>query len=420
MNNEIYFISKDINLSNLIRDALEPLGYVVITTGELGISSLFLEETHWSALLIIDLSIFSSELPEDLIYNESTIVISDNSKKAMALEAMRRGAYGYLGKPLNTEELIIIVNKMAGLTEEDEIIAAGRGEMKRLFKETEKFSKESLPILIAGEDGIDLGRYARALHRKGQRKRRFFLSLNPKLKGQKIHSLIGYLKNSSPNLEGCSIFLEDLYDFDVEMVKELSIIAREKNIWLIGGLRQKAYTFHDERGEDFLLLFGKREVTIPPLRERKEEIPLIAEHLLRRMEKRFRLGKKRFSPSAKSYLVKYQWPGNDREMEDTIMKAYISSEGEIIDKRHLFRGNISICPLEEFLSLRLKGLFKENSNLYYAVINEVEKALISIVLRDVKGNQVRASRILGINRNTLRSKIKEYGLDRLSLSNLTK
>lgn len=409
MEKGVYLISKDNDLIKRIKESLEPNGYSVIISGGQDIS--FLLPDGLNGLILIDSPILRDpEFTGDLFNNRFMIIISNREEKGMILEAMRKGAYGYLEKPIDTEELVVVVNKIIGTPDKDEISTLGRGgKLRRLLKDIKRLSGENIPVVISGEDGIDLEFYARALHKQGRRKG-FFLSLNPS-KGEKIRSMIGYLRDGSGNLEGSSIFLEDLYGFDPGVIRELSAVVQGKDIWLIAGAFHKDYDIDEERKKEFLLNFD-REITIPPLRERKEEIPAIIENLLRRMENQFRFGKKNLSSAARSYLLKYNWPGNDREIEDTIRKAYLLSEGEIIEKRDIF-GNMSLCPLEEFLSLRLKGLLKENSNLYQTVIKEVEKALINLALQEAEGNQLRTSRILGINRNTLRTKIKEHGLDRL-------
>lgn len=408
MNKDVYLISNDNILIERIREVLEPLGYSVIITGPREIS--FYDGLN-GLILIDSLILRDTESVKDLFDNGCTIILSDREEKRMILDALRKGAYGYLEKPVDMEELVVLVNKIIGPPDEDEIGPFGRrSKLRKLLKDIKRLSAENIPLLISGEDGIDLKYYAMAFHKQSQRRRGYFLSFDPS-KGEKIRYLIGYLRDGNGNLDGSSIFLEDLYGFDIEIIRELSAIAPKKGTWLIAGVYHKDYGIEGERKKEFLLNFD-REITIPPLRERREDIPAIIENLLRKMEDRFRLGKKTFSGAAKSYLLKYNWPGNEREIEDTIRKVYLLSEGEAIEKRHIFV-NMNLCPLEEFLTLRLKGLLKENSNLYPAVIGEVERALINITLQEAEGNQLRASRILGINRNTLRAKIKEHGLERL-------
>ncbi|MFN3480057.1 MAG: sigma-54-dependent transcriptional regulator [Thermodesulfovibrionales bacterium] len=409
---EVYLITKNDELIQLIRDTLEHLGYNVVSKGELKVFSLLPDRCQ--RVILIDSSIPGySEPSEDLIRKGFIIIISDKKDKKMVLEAMRKGICGYLERPLNTEELTIIIDKLIGPPEKDEIITMGKGsKIKHVMREIKKLSEDNLPVLISGEDGIDLEFYARILHSK-RHKNGLFLSFRPASEIEKIQSMIGYFKEeNSTDTCGCSIFFDDFHDLDKEMIKQIIDIAGKRDLFLIGGTRLKL-DINNERDKEIFRLFDKREIVIPPLRERREDIPIIIETILRKMERQFGMGRKDLSFRARSYLLRYHWPGNERQMEDTIRKAYLLSEDDVIEKRDLFIGNISLCSLEEFLSLRLRGMIKENSNLYPTVIGEVEKALISIVLQEVDRNQLRASKILGINRNTLRSKIKEYGLNRL-------
>lgn len=411
---EIYLITKDTELIQLVRDTLEPLGYIVLIKEGLKVFSLFPDK--YMRVILIDPSIVDySELSEDLVRKNFMIIISDKKDKRMVLEAMRKGICGYLEKPLDTEELKIVIDRLIGPSEKDEIILLGRGSrIKHVLKEIKKFSENNLPVLISGEDGIDLEFYARILHTKRHKENGLFLSFRPASEIEKIQSMIGYFKQENfTDACGYSIFFDDFQDLDKEMLSQIIDISEKKELFLIGGTRLKPNSINNERNKEIFGIFDKREIIIPPLRERREDLPIIIENLLKKMERQFKMGKKDLSPKAKSYLLKYHWPGNERQMEDTIKKAYILSEDKVIDKKNLFLGEMSLCPLEEFLSLRLRGLIKENSNLYPAVISEVEKALISIVLQEVDRNQLKASKILGINRNTLRSKIKEYSLNKL-------
>lgn len=412
MNNEVYLVTKDLELIKLIREALEPPGYSVITIEGLRVFSLF-PDTYKRVILIDSSAIDYSELSEDLLRNDFALFISDRKEKRRVLEVLEKGGYGYIEKPLDTEELIILINRLAGIPEKDEIIPSSK--IKKVLREIKRFSGNNLPVLISGEDGIDLEYYARILHQRRDRKGSFFLPLKS-ISEAKIQSIIRDLKEISDGLEKSSIFLDDVCDFDREAVREIAGIAEKRDIFLIGGTRLGHDDIPAEKKEVISKLFDKREIVIPPLRERREDIPEMIKTLLRKMERQFKMGEKNISASARSYLLKYHWPGNDREIEQIIKKAYILSEGKTIEKRDLFLGDMSLCPLEEFLSSRLKGLIKENSNLYPAVMGEVEKALISIVLQKVESNQLKASRILGINRNTLRAKIKEYNLNKFRIS----
>jgi DNA-binding NtrC family response regulator len=317
--------------------------------------------------------------------------------------------YGYLEKPLDPEELVITIERIIGPPDNPEVLSSVRSsKMKKVLRDLKNLSEDDLPVIISGDEGVDRGYYARILHFQGKRRGNLFFSPDLNRRGPEWLKL---LKDSPEDIRGGSLFIDRINSLDTWVWKDLEDITRITDVRLMGGIEGTLDNVNEPLRQSIIRLFGEREIRIPPVKERKDDILLIMDYLIDKMERRFRQGKKRLSKEARSYALKYHWPGNDRELEETIMKAYIFSKGEVIDKKDLFAGDMSLFPLEEFLSLRLKGLIKENSNLYHAVIGEVEKALIGIVLHEVEGNQLKASRILGINRNTLRSKIKDLNLN---------
>jgi len=152
---------------------------------------------------------------------------------------------------------------------------------------------------------------------------------------------------------------------------------------------------------------------LPPLRDRREDVMPLTKHFLKETEKKFGTDRKELSRDAKDFLSKYDWPGNVRELENAIKRASVLSDGAIIEKRDLFLEDSRSYSIQEFLEEKLKRYLSEmtrleNCNLYETIISEVEKALIKIVLEGTGGNQMKAAKTLGINRNTLRTKIKDY------------
>ncbi len=412
INKEVYLITNEPELIKQVRGALEPPGYLVIPLEDIELYSLIPERQQ--SALIVDFSIPDClKIMKNLTHNSLIFIISDKKDKGKAIDAIRMGAYGYIEKPLYKEELLAIIERILGSPEMDDMwISSKVTKMKKVLRDLDIYAEDNLPVLIIGEDGINLEYYARLIHVKSKKNNKLFLPFRTFAEGEKISYWMRCLREGLKTLEGSSVFLNDICEIDKEILKEIVFLSMEKRIWLLGG------TIHhidetSEWTEEIKRLFEKRQIVIPPLRERREDIPQIVETLLKNMERIYRMGRKSLSRDTQKYFLRYTWPGNEREIEETIRKAYILAEGEIIGKKDIFTGNMRFCPLEEFLSLRLKGLLKENSGLYPAVVGEVEKALISIVLQEVEGNQLRASRILGINRNTLRSKIKEHGLNRL-------
>ncbi len=165
--------------------------------------------------------------------------------------------------------------------------------------------------------------------------------------------------------------------------------------------------------EDLYYRFNVVQIKLPPLRERKEDIPLLAKYFLNEAVEKLETGEKELSKEAKASLLKYDWPGNVRELENVIKRACVLSQGAVIEIKDLLIEEDNSGSIKDFLEEKLKRYLKDmtkitNLNLHDAVLSEVEKALITIVLRETKGNQLKTAKVLGINRNTLRTKIKGY------------
>ena len=162
-------------------------------------------------------------------------------------------------------------------------------------------------------------------------------------------------------------------------------------------------------------------MNLPPLRERRRDVPLLIEHLLAKYAGK--IGERVVAPEALDRLVGYDWPGNVRELENVIQRAMVMATAGVILPEHLPIGTVSAAaavgvdaPLEEVIERKLiecvRGLREHASaNLYDLMIGLVEKPLLRAVLRESGGNQVHAAQILGINRNTLRKKLVEHGID---------
>jgi DNA-binding NtrC family response regulator len=193
---------------------------------------------------------------------------------------------------------------------------------------------------------------------------------------------------------------QDIYRSDVRVVCATSINLKE--VVDRGMFRKDLYT-----------LLNSVQISIPSLRERKEDILPLAQYFLGKTVERFAAGDKELSKEAEDFLLKYDWPGDVHELEEMIKKAVLLSSGQAIERKDLVLGDVNCCSIKEFLEEKLKRYLKEmtqldNCNLYNTVLSEVERSLISIVLKETGGNQLKAAKTLGINRNTLRAKIKDY------------
>lgn len=153
-----------------------------------------------------------------------------------------------------------------------------------------------------------------------------------------------------------------------------------------------------------------------PLMERREDILQLVYRFIRESHQQLKTSLKELSDEAEAYLLNYDWPGGEEELEAAVKRACILSEGKLIEVEDFDLRQRRIRSVGKFIEGRLKGFMRniktlDRFNLYDMVIPEVERALIMMVMKETGGNQVRAARLLGINRNTLRSKIKKLGIN---------
>jgi two-component system nitrogen regulation response regulator GlnG len=173
--------------------------------------------------------------------------------------------------------------------------------------------------------------------------------------------------------------------------------------------------------EDLFYRLNVVSLSLPALRERRGDVPLLAEHFLSKYLET--LGERVIAPEAMDRLAGYEWPGNVRELENVIQRAMVMASGGVILPEHLPIGPVSAAAgvaadssLEEIIEKKMaecvRGLRGQAAaNLHGLMVGLVEKPLLRAVMRETKGNQVRAAQLLGINRNTLRKKLKEHGID---------
>jgi two-component system nitrogen regulation response regulator GlnG len=319
-------------------------------------------------------------------------------------------------------------------------------KMLKVFKEIKKVAPKSLAVLISGESGTYKELVAKAIHYNSPRLNGPFVTVSftsiPKDLAEA--ELFGYEKGAFTGstgkrigkieeANGGTLFLDEISEMDIKLQANLLRFIQDKefsplnsnnfikaDVRLIGATTKnlKEVLAGGQFREDLFHSFNFH-VKMPPLRERKEDIISLAKYFLEEAIKKFETGPKEISKDARDFLVKYQWPGNVRELENTIKKATIFSNGTAIRKKDLLIEGVSSYSIKEFLEEKLKRYLKEmtkleNCNLYNNVLSEVEKSLITIVLKETGNNQLKAAKTLGINRNTLRAKIKEYKI-RISL-----
>ncbi len=407
-------------------------------------------------ILLVDETIATgagSDLLEELRQMRPDVAVvwmTSASTVQLALEALRFGASDYLVKPFSGEELSAVLRRLAERRTVDtasrglrERLRSGRGagnilgespEMEKLYRILARVAQTVHPVLILGESGTGKELIARAIHANGPGASKPFVpvdcgSLAPTL----IESeLFGHVKGAftgahRPN-DGLlvaagsgTVFLDEIAELPLDLQAKLLRALQEKEVRPLGGnhsvpirARILAATHQDltamvDQGRfrrDLYYRLNVVKLTLPPLRERKEDIPLLAAHFLERnsleMRRPFRL-----SAETLSFLMEYAWPGNVRELSNAIDRACNLSSGEVIEM-----GEMSTSIRDAWMQTNVKRREQpENGVETVAVVTlaELEKRAILTTLEQVRGDKLLAARLLNIGKTTLYRKLKEYG-----------
>lgn len=460
MDKKILVIDDDESIIWVIKKALEPFGYSIISRTKLASGLRAVQDNP--NVILLDLVLPDGDglegLREIRSLNPDAIVImvTAHAKMQSTITAMKEGAYDYLEKPFDIEELKIVVEKAfrdlslreelkqlkkaAFETESPQMLGKSPGMLK-VFKDIGRVAPKDITVLITGESGTGKELVAKAVHYNSKRSLGPFVAINsaslPKdlleseLFGYKKGAFTGALKEKAGKIETANsgtLFLDEISEMDSSLQAKLLRFIQENEFTPLGsnepvkanvriiGATNKNLSEAVSNGsfrEDLYYRFNVVQIKIPPLRERKEDIPLLIKHFLRETSEKLETGRKELSKEARALLLKYEWPGNVRELENAIKRACVLSIGSVIEKKDLLLEEDSSYTVKDFLEEKLKRYLKDmtkvsNFNLYDTVCYEVEKALISIVFRETNSNQLRAAKVLGINRNTLRSKLVKY------------
>lgn len=313
-------------------------------------------------------------------------------------------------------------------------------KIMKVFRGIKKFSAKESAILISGETGTGRELVAKAIHLNSPRKEGPFVTVNitalpakkceAELFGAGRASVKTAGRGTGKILEanGGTIFIDEISQMDTSLQEKLSSIfcngklplraGRNDNapdVRLMGGVTRH-FSEKETGGEllkDLCEVFSTSHIHIPPLRERREDIMPLATFFLNHTSEKYKTGTKEIAKDTRAFLEKYDWPGNIEELELTMKRAAILSNESIIRRKDILLDDIGAYSIKEFLEKKLMRYLKEmtklgNCNLYETVLSEAEKALIEIVLKETNANQLKAARTLGINRNTLRAKIRGY------------
>ncbi len=397
------------------------------------------------------------------------IVMSAQNTLMTALTAAEKGAYEYLPKPFDLSELVAIVGRALAepsrksqrtpndaATDAEELPLIGRSSaMQEIYRILARLTQTDLTVMITGESGTGKELVARVLHDHGRRRDGPFVAINmAAIPRELIESeLFGHEKGAFTGAqnrtqgrfeqaEGGTLFLDEIGDMPLEAQTRLLRVLQEGEYMTVGGrtpirtnVRIIAATHRELKSqiqqglfrEDLFYRLNVVPLRLPPLRERLDDIGDLVRHFLRQASKEG-LGSKSIDAAAIDRLKRHSWPGNVRELEnvvrrlaalhvqDTITAAIIDAELAEIVSISGDGGGPQPRELSEIVERHLAVHFASfgrelpPSGLYDRIIRQIELPLITAALTATRGNQIRAAELLGLNRNTLRSRIRDLDI----------
>jgi two-component system, NtrC family, nitrogen regulation response regulator GlnG len=394
------------------------------------------------------------------------IVMSAQNTLLTAVKATERGAFEYLPKPFDLHELVNVVERALAAPRqnpvispdddiEDQLPLIGRSPaMQEIYRVIARLIGTDLTVTILGESGTGKELVARALHNYGKRRNGPFVAINmaaiprelieSELFGHERGAFTGATARSMGRFEqaqGGTLFLDEIGDMPLEAQTRLLRVLQEGEFTAVGGrapiradVRVIAATHQELRSlihrglfrEDLFYRLNVAPIRLPPLRERSADIPALVRHFVAQAV-REGLPPKRLDDAAMRRLCSYNWPGNVRELENLIRRlAALYSEdviglsvieaelGEVPDAvepaHNVGEGLAGAVEhhIRSYFAAHKGGL--PAAGLYDRVLREVERPLIVLTLGATRGNQIKAAHLLGLNRNTLRKKIRELDI----------
>ena len=383
-----------------------------------------------------------------------------------AIEAMKHGAYDYLFKPLGQQQLRRVVDEALDVSRRmrqpaivtetppdpdvEGAILGGCPAMREVYKAIGQVAGQDVTVLIEGESGTGKELVARAIYQHGCRAQSPFLALNcaaipetlleSELFGHEKGAFTGADRRRIGKFEQCNsgtIFLDEVGDMPLALQAKVLRVLQEQAFERIGGnetvrtdVRLIAATHRDlkagaEQGRfraDLYYRLSVFTIDLPPLRERGDDLPMLVHHYLRRFGREMGREVVEVAPAAMDRLRGYSWPGNIRELQNVVRQALLRARGRVLlpeflpeilqESVRIDAGGGSapaggVPDLESFIRRQLAA---GTESLHEETLRWVERILLPMVLEHTRGNQRQGARILGIARQTLRSKLRELGV----------
>jgi two-component system nitrogen regulation response regulator GlnG len=462
----------DAAIRTVLNQALGRIGYDVRTTGNA--ATLWRWVNQGEGDLVITDVLMPDESAFDLLPRMKKvrpdlpiIVMSAHNTFLTAITAAERGAYEYLPKPFDLNELTEIIQRALArpksapasedaAVEEEKLPLIGRSPaMQEIYRILARLMQTDLTVMISGESGTGKELVARALHEYGKRRAGPFNAVNVAAIPRELveSELFGHEKGAFTGAqargvgrfeqaEGGTLFLDEIGDMPLDAQTRLLRVLQEGEYTTVGGrtpiktnVRIIAATNRDLRQlinqglfrEDLFYRLNVVPIRLPPLRERSEDIGDLVRHFLAQAE-REGLPRKTLAPEAIEILRRHRWPGNVRELENLVRRLAALYTEDVVSAQTVRNelsepglplngaGDEDGDTLSQAVERHLMRYFSTHGEelpppgLHDRVLREIERPLISLSLAATRGNQIRAAHLLGLNRNTLRKKIRDLDI----------
>lgn len=445
---KVLVIDDDKAILDSCTQVLERAGYAVTGAkdGEKGLEVFNSESFH---VVLLDLKLPGTDGIEVLSHikmeNPETpvIIMTGYASVESAVEAMKQGAFDYMAKPFSPKELRVNIRKALNnrkilmeniylrkeleAKSEFDLIVGKSEAMKVVLDMVKRVSPSESTVLITGESGTGKEILAREIHKHSLRREGPFVVVDcgalvetlfeSELFGHTRGSFTGAYETKHGRFEvahGGTIFLDEISNISLNIQAKLLRVIQEKEITRVGSskpiridVRIIAATHEDlaeavragKFREDLFYRLSVVPIHLPPLRDRKEDIPLLVDHFLRKYNKRSKKNIEGIDPKAVRPLMEYNWPGNIRELENTIERAVV-----LVRNDHIGLEDLIYHGIGSKLSIL------EPVGGKYKTLAEIEKEYIEVVFFNLHGNKSQTAKILGIDRKTLLSKLKRYNI----------
>ncbi len=438
----ILVVDDDPDTREILKDRLESLGCRVLEASD-GKQGLEAVEQQNPQIVFLDIEMPGMnglEVLREIRRKEkdlTVVMITAYGTIERAVQAMKEGAYDFIPKPFEADHITLIVKKAlerdelkrgAGVLSDEigeryRLVAGESVEMNQALESAQKAAPSKATVLLLGESGTGKEIFARAIHNWSDRKDKPFVAINcvglsrelleSELFGHEKGAFTGAHQLKRGKLElahGGTVFLDEIGDISSELQTKLLRFLQERNFERVGGThpiqvdvriigatnRDLDQAVKDGRFRDDLYYrLNVVPIRLPPLRARKEDIPLLARYFLRRCSAETKKEFADIAPEAMTKLLAHDWPGNVRELANVIERAVVLGEGPILTERLLSSGTpaAGVAKVADALS-------------YRAALDSAKRALIQKALDQTKGNRAAAARILGLQRTYLSRLIK--------------